>query len=346
MTRMVELPALHDPRLTIVIVNYNYGRYVGDAIESALVQRTKAWQIIVVDDGSTDNSRAVMERYNNRVQLIFTENGGQRSAYNAGFSQATGDVILFLDSDDMLDPDALTEIATCFSEDVSKVHFKLRLIDMHGSPVGVTIPSQLDHGDVSGMIDAGMMYCSSPGSGNAYRASVLRILLPLPLSNVDRHGADYFAIVGCGMLGCVVALNKVLGDYRVHKSVGDKQQALLLGNAAKLGDEYSLVKSRTRHCSAWLNERTRGRITTPESFLDFSMEKCAYASAVLEADSLWKRVRKARDYFPALLKSTYARKDFGWMKRTVVIAWALFIVCMPQVIAFRAARYVCNPASR
>lgn len=342
----VDMPALVAPRISIIIINYNYAEFVGSAIASALAQRTPPWEIIVVDDGSTDGSRAVMENYRSRVQLIFQDNGGQRCACNVGFSQASGDLVLFLDSDDVLDPDTLTALADSFPAGVAKVHFRLRLIDRQGRPMGGMIPRQLDRGDVSQTIIDGTMYCSAPGSGNIYRASVLRALFPLPVNAADRHGADFFLIIGCGLLGEVGAIPKALGGYRVHQSADDEQQDLMFGNAAKSGDEYLRVAERTQQCRDWIYERTEGKLSMPATLLDFSMEKRAYAGAALATRSLRERLQSARDYFPVLLRATRARQDFGWWKRAAIIVWALFIVCAPRVIAFRAARYVCNPASR
>ena len=94
------------PKVSIVINNYNYGRFLADAIDSALTQTHPQLEVIVVDDGSTDNSREVIARYGDRIRPILKPNGGQASAMNAGVAASTGDIIFFLDSDDMLLPEA------------------------------------------------------------------------------------------------------------------------------------------------------------------------------------------------------------------------------------------------
>ena len=71
---------------SIVITNYNYERYLAEAIESALAQRWADIEVVVVDDGSSDGSRGVIERFGDRVIAVFKENGGQGSAFNAGAS--------------------------------------------------------------------------------------------------------------------------------------------------------------------------------------------------------------------------------------------------------------------
>src|SRR2546423_15707744 len=86
--------------VTIIISSYNYGRYLRKAIDSALKQTHAHTEVIVVDDGSTDDSRVVIASYGDQIVPVLKENGGQASALNVGFSASQGDVIIFLDSDD------------------------------------------------------------------------------------------------------------------------------------------------------------------------------------------------------------------------------------------------------
>jgi glycosyltransferase involved in cell wall biosynthesis len=90
------------PLVSIIINNYNYDRYVRMAIESALHQSWQNVEVIVVDDGSTDKSREIIQKYEHKARIILKENGGQGSAFNAGFAESKGEIILFLDADDML----------------------------------------------------------------------------------------------------------------------------------------------------------------------------------------------------------------------------------------------------
>src|SRR5438093_8099671 len=82
---------------SIIISSYNYGRYLSAAIESALHQTYQNTEVIVVDDGSTDDSREVIAGYANRIKPVLKENNGQASALNAGFKVSRGDVIFFVD---------------------------------------------------------------------------------------------------------------------------------------------------------------------------------------------------------------------------------------------------------
>src|SRR5947207_2823602 len=101
---------------SIVINNYNYSRFLSEAIDSALAQSYTHAEVIVVDDGSTDNSREIIERYGDRLTAITQQNAGQGAAYNTGFATSRGDFVCFLDADDVLNPNAITEAVAAFDD--------------------------------------------------------------------------------------------------------------------------------------------------------------------------------------------------------------------------------------
>lgn len=89
--------------ISIIVSNYNYGKYIGDALESILQQTLKNWECIVVDDGSTDNSIDIINNYSKkdkRFKVIKQKHLGVSAARNAGLNIAKGEYIAFLDSDD------------------------------------------------------------------------------------------------------------------------------------------------------------------------------------------------------------------------------------------------------
>ncbi|MCI0432661.1 MAG: glycosyltransferase family 2 protein [Gemmatimonadetes bacterium] len=93
--------------VSVVIPCHNYGHYLEAAIESILSQTTKPEQIIVVDDGSSDDSAAVAHRFGDPVQLVSRVNGGISAARNTGVRAACGEMLAFLDADDLWTPDKL-----------------------------------------------------------------------------------------------------------------------------------------------------------------------------------------------------------------------------------------------
>lgn len=91
-------------KISVIVTVYNYEKFIKETIES-IINQTKfdlIKEIIVVNDGSTDNSINVINKYKDKVRIISKQNGGQLSAFNEGFKYATGDIIHFIDADDVL----------------------------------------------------------------------------------------------------------------------------------------------------------------------------------------------------------------------------------------------------
>ena len=130
------------PLVSVVICNYNYGRFLDEAIRSALNQTYKRIEIIVVDDGSTDNSGEVLERQPSEVVILHTQRQGQAGALWAGVKASRGDIICFLDSDDVWLPTKLEELVVVFSDhpDVAWVRHKLAVTDVALRLLGPYIP--------------------------------------------------------------------------------------------------------------------------------------------------------------------------------------------------------------
>ncbi|RZU34085.1 glycosyltransferase [Blastococcus saxobsidens] len=204
-------------RISVVIANYNYGRYVGQAIESALALEWDDVEVIVVDDGSTDDSREVIDRYRDRVTAVYQENATQRVARNRGFELTTGDVVIHLDSDDVLFPSLAREVARVWHPGISKVQVQMQRIDEDGRPAGGVFPTfrheptpeQIRH-----WAQRTSAYPTPPGSGNVYSREFLERIFPLD----DSCGAatDSACLAAAPFLGDVVTIAQPLVGYRVH----------------------------------------------------------------------------------------------------------------------------------
>ncbi len=216
--------------LSVVIANYNYAEYVGEAIESALAIDWPNVEVIVVDDGSTDNSRSVIERFGDRIVAIFQENAGQIAARNVGFARSRGDAVILLDSDDLLHPSVMREAAAVWHPGVSKVQFRMRTIDGQGLPTGsnfpqytiVPTPAQIRRWAV-----ATGSYPTPPCSGNIFARSCLEAIFPL--DDYCGKAPDTSCIAAAPFLGEVITIAKPLVDYRVHGRNADAVSQLDAG---------------------------------------------------------------------------------------------------------------------
>jgi glycosyltransferase involved in cell wall biosynthesis len=339
-----ELPRLSDPRVSVVICNYNYDRYLEQALQSVVAQ-TRACEIIVVDDGSTDGSRAILERWRDRVTVVLQDNAGQRAAYNTGLSRCSGEVVLFLDSDDALEPQAVEQVARAFDHGVAKVHFRLRLVDEQGALLAASVPSYVVNGEVaSKLMRHGVLYISSPGSGNAYRKSVLDMLFPLPLDPTDRHGADFFAIYGAALFGEVRGIEACLGRYRIQADSG-ATEALVFGNAAQRAVEPQRSNRRSKLFQSWISDRTAGALRPPELLGDFSLSKTLFVRAIFATGYL-DGVRAGARELPRLLQRLWLSDSYSPPVKAGLSGWALAVLVAPRALGRELARKVTNPASR
>lgn len=107
-------------KISVIIPNYNYARYLDQAIESVMDQTYKNLELIVVNNGSTDNSLEILAKYKNKIRLIDQPNLGQSGARNSGLSVSSGEYIAFLDADDFWEPSKL-EMQSKLINDVTQL---------------------------------------------------------------------------------------------------------------------------------------------------------------------------------------------------------------------------------
>ncbi len=210
--------AMSNRLVSIIVNNFNYERFLGEAIASALSQTYEPKEVLVVDDGSTDGSLDVISSFGASVKPIFKTNEGQASTFNAGFEASKGEVIIFLDADDLLLPEAAMHAVRVLEEpDVVKVHWPMWEIDENGNNTRRFHKKSLIDGDYrEEFIARGPIALSqSPTSGNAWPRWFLEKAMPLP-EHEDRHGADGFLKKLCPIYGPIRRLEIPLGCYRLH----------------------------------------------------------------------------------------------------------------------------------
>src|SRR5262249_11800620 len=204
---------------SIVINNYNYGRFLRDAIGSALNQSYPHVEVIVVDDGSTDDSREIIAGYGDRIIPVLKENGGQASALNEGFARSWGKVILFLDSDDMLLGTAVERsLSPLRNPRIVKVHWPLWVMDGDGAKTGEMVPKGvLAEGDLREFVirKGPASHGNPPTSGNAWARSFLDRVLPIPEPEF-KFCADIYLLELAPLFGELRRISEPQSLYRIH----------------------------------------------------------------------------------------------------------------------------------
>lgn len=212
------------PLASIIINNYNYSHFLREAIDSALNQTYSNTEVIVVDDGSIDNSRDVIDSYGKQITPIFKENGGQASAFNAGIAAAKGHIIFFLDSDDTYHQNKVQSIVDIFEEQLRKeqyvmVYHLLECVKQNGVSTGNTLPNAL-YNFPSNMYHyvckyKYLPYAAVPTSSIAINKELSQKIFPIPEQGV-KTSADEFVVKPALLFGKIHGVNSILGKYRIH----------------------------------------------------------------------------------------------------------------------------------
>lgn len=211
-----------NPLVSIIINNYNYERFLGDAIDSAINQTYPYVEVIVVDDGSTDNSRELISSYENRIIPLLKENGGQASAFNAGFAASRGEIICILDSDDTFLSDKVAEVVNIFNhhQDIGWCFHTLRLVDKEGSTLpkaGYEYPSGECDFRLQIKTKGKLDFKAPATSALCFRRSLLQLMLPMPEAERVSVSDHYLKLLSLALskgffLAKELALQRLHGD--------------------------------------------------------------------------------------------------------------------------------------
>ncbi|HKA44153.1 MAG TPA: glycosyltransferase family 2 protein [Burkholderiales bacterium] len=198
------------PLVSIVIPSYNHGRYLGAAIDSVLAQDYPRVELIVIDDGSTDNSPEVLAQYTGRVHWERQANQGQAATMNRGWLMSSGDILGFLSADDFLLPEVVSRSVRALQDDpgAALVYCDFNLVDPTSALVRrVRAPEATYFQMVTQFICA-------PGPGAFFRRSAFEKagLWDLTL----RQMGDYEYWLRLGMHGRLMRIPEVLAAFRVH----------------------------------------------------------------------------------------------------------------------------------
>lgn len=211
---------------SVLINNYNYGKFLGYCIDSVMEQMREDVEIIVYDDGSTDNSKNVLRQYSNQVKLIQRENAGkkpifnQANAINEAFNNAAGKFIFLLDSDDAFLSQKIQRVIDCFHTDsnIVLVQHPFEEIDENGNKTGTIRPYLKKVEDPFSYIyrTHNLLGIFAQTSALAFRRTYLERILPLREDEYDAIWSDVRLTRQSIFYGEICTIREVLGQYRVH----------------------------------------------------------------------------------------------------------------------------------
>ncbi len=332
----------------IVVNNHNYGCYLLDAIESAQHQNHPAVNVVVVDDGSTDDSRDRLRTYHGAIDLVLTENRGQSAAFNAGFARCRGEVVIFLDADDLLAPSAASRAAAALTArpTAARAQFRMSVINAEGRELGRTRPAAhqpLAQGDLRRAELAFPFDMAWAGtSGNAFRTELLRQIMPIPEQAYGRWGADWYLVHLTTLLGPVVALDEPGAFYRVHGANAFEPAAPEL-DLERIRREIGYQQTTATELARLADELGLDR---PDQILSLSN----LALRIISLKLAPRRHPVPGDRFSRLLisaaRAAWRRYDVSAPMRVAILGWLSLIAMAPRPLAAHLAELFVFPERR
>jgi len=329
--------------VSIIINNYNYDRFLAQAIDSALSQTYLHTEVIVVDDGSTDGSRDIIAGYGERIIPVLQENGKQGAAFNNGFAHSHGDIIIFLDSDDYLFSEAVDRIVAVWQPEIAKVHYRLAVIDGDGNDRGFSYPqgsAPLATGEVWRSLLKVGTYCGTPTSGNALSRKALSQVMPIPLEY--RSTSDDYLSVLMPLYGSVLAIEEPLGAYRIHTN---NQWAI----ATVSSDRYRrFVNHDLQRCDLITQRATALGYEVPDdlNLRFFGRAWSRLASLRLDPQNHPVSTDRALSLSYSGILALWRFSAYNVQKRLIYSLWFIWVGVMPLPLAEPAITWLFAPQFR
>jgi hypothetical protein len=255
---------LSSPRVSVVITCYNYERYVALSIASVLAQTRPPEELVVVNDGSTDGSLGVLKGFGDRITLVDQPNRGQIAATNHGYDVSTGDIVLFLDADDLLEPTAIESVLPA----CAKVQFELEVINGAGELLGrrfCNYVTPYGPDEIRSEFARFGTYVWPVLTGNAYSRWYLEQVMPLTVA----MGPDGYLNTVAPLYGEIRVVPVPLGRYRLHDANmsyhGTGSNALGTRFAKQVSLRTSELRLLATHATA------RGTPVRPGNLLDHDL---------------------------------------------------------------------------
>jgi len=331
--------------VSIIINNYNYGRFLAEAIDSALNQNHPNIEVIVVDDASTDNSRQVIASYKDKIiSILRSTNGKQAAAFNDGFKASKGEIVIFLDSDDYLFPKAVETIVAVWSAKIAKVHYRLEVVDNNRQLLGFSYPQgnqSLASGEIwQTLLECGR-YAGTPTSGNAINRKALKQVFPIP-EQYKLTGDDYLSTL-IPFYGKVVAIEEPLGAYRIHNN---NQWALATVDSTRFQKflrheqvKYFLLQQKAEELGYEISEKLLKLHSHGRWWVVLASLRLDPKNHPISSEKLLPSI-----YYGFL--SLWKYSNFIWYKRLIYSLWLMWVGFFPLPLAKIAIIWLFVPHKR
>lgn len=329
--------------ISIIINNYNYAQFLAAAIDSALQQEYAETEVIVVDDGSSDGSAAIIQSYGDSILSILKPNGGQASAFNVGFSHARGEIVIFLDADDQLLPQITRQVNREFQKKptLANLQYRMAVIDANGKHSGQLKPAEhlpLPGGDLrQQMLRFPLDLPWMATSGNAFSAAVLRQILPIPEAPYGRVGADWYVVHLSRLFGPVAFLEGIGALYRVHANNNYESSEPVL-NFAQMRQTVTYSQLTMGYLAHYAQKLGLAAQENSDDILSVSyianrlaLYKLAAAQSPIRGESLLKLLCLG-------IVAAWRRSDMSWLVRMMFCVWFLVVAIAPPSLA----RWLCE----
>jgi len=215
-------PLPETPTVSVLISNYNYARYIGETIESVLCQTYPHFEIIVCDDGSTDNSCEIIETYvqkDNRIKLIRKKNAGVAIALNRAYEQSKGEIVCILDADDLWINNKLQKVIEAFKCNPKSGFVIHNVVEIDGQGNYVKLAPKLER-LASGwmapyaLANGGLVKHIPPASALCLRREITNLIFPLNPAMVRNTDSLIYRLAP--LITEIAAIEEILSKFRLH----------------------------------------------------------------------------------------------------------------------------------
>jgi glycosyltransferase involved in cell wall biosynthesis len=278
-------------KISVIIPNHNYGRYLAQAVESVLNQSYNNLELIVVNNGSTDNSLDVLKHYVGKIRLIDQTNLGQSGARNSGLANATGDLIAFLDADDFWEPCKLAKQIDLISESTQLVYCGIAPFEdlsLHNMPV--RLPKY--RGDCT------RRFVDSPGDSVVLSGESTALFSIELLNKVGPFDSDLNSTAGwdffrrCSQFTNFDFVNEPLVNYRLHAN------NMSNSNRNVIQDMRRAYAKTFRDSDLVLSKKVQVKVLIhlEWSFVKTYLRNLDFSAAVLSAFKLFALIARSSKY--------------------------------------------------